>query len=74
MIGASSVGFITNFIFPDSIFSMSRMSLMSRTRRSVLVTARSIIYFAGSGSFPVTPPATSPSEPRMDVSGVRIRG
>ena len=47
------------------------MSLISRTRRSVFCTAIWIIRCARSGSGPSTPLSSSPSEPRIDVSGVR---
>ena len=35
--GISAVGAISKTILPDSIFSMSRMSFISRTRRSLLL-------------------------------------
>ena len=56
---------------PDSMRSMSRMSLISRTSRSVLETAMSSMRLPWSSSSPNTPPAIRPSEPRIEVSGVR---
>ncbi len=56
---------------PEVMRSMSRMSLMSRTRRSVFCTAISTMRRPFSGSSPSTPDSNSPSEPRIDVSGVR---
>ena len=58
-------------IWPDSIFSTSRMSLIRRARRSLFFAAMSTKVRALSGSSPVTPPAISPSAPRIEVSGVR---
>ena len=50
---------------------MSRMSLIRRTSRSVFSTAISIIRWPFSGSAPSTPDSSRPSEPRIEVSGVR---
>ena len=47
------------------------MSLIRRTSRSQLLDAISTSARAFSGSSPATPPAISPSEPRIEVSGVR---
>ena len=58
-------------ILPESIRSMSRMSLIRRTSRSVFSTAISTIRWPFSGSGPSTPDSSSPSEPRIEVSGVR---
>ncbi len=44
---------------------------MSRVSRSVLCTATRTSEAALSGSSPTRPPASSPSEPRIEVSGVR---
>ena len=50
---------------------MSRISLISRASRSLLTRAMSTIRPAGAVSSPSAPPAISPSEPRIAVSGVR---
>ncbi|MCR5873845.1 hypothetical protein LRS10_06430 [Phenylobacterium sp. J426] len=47
------------------------MSLISRTSRRLLLSAMPISRPARSGSSPATPPASSPSEPAIEVSGVR---
>ncbi len=57
--------------FSDSSFSMSRMSLISSVRRSQLFKAMLTRPAARSGSLPATPADTRPSEPRIEVSGVR---
>ncbi len=69
--GSSSCGCSSNGILPDSIFSLSRMSLIRRISRSQLFLAISTRLLARSGSAPATPPETSPSEPRIEVRGVR---
>ena len=58
-------------IAPESIRSMSRMSLISRTSRSLFSSAIRSIRSAFSGESSSTPPASRPSAPRIDVSGVR---
>ncbi len=55
----------------ESRRSRSRMSLIRRTRRSVFSTAIWVIRCARSGSGPRTPLSSRPSEPRIEVSGVR---
>ena len=57
-------------IDPDSMRSMSRISLIRRVSRSLLSNAISTILVAGGASSPSAPPARSPSEPRIAVSGV----
>ena len=49
---------------------MSRISLIRRVSRSLLSSAISTILVAGGASSPSAPPARSPSEPRIAVSGV----
>jgi hypothetical protein len=44
---------------------------MMRTRRSQFCSAIITIGVIFSGSAPMAPPAISPSEPRIEVSGVR---
>ena len=44
---------------------------MRRTSRSVLLIAIDSMRSACGGMSPSTPPASRPSEPRIDVSGVR---
>ena len=56
---------------PDSIRSMSRISLISRVSRSLLTSAISTICAADGVSLPSAPPAIRPREPRIAVSGVR---
>ena len=50
---------------------MSKISLINRVSRSLLTRAISTIRPAGAVSSPIAPPAISPSEPRIAVSGVR---
>jgi len=57
--------------WPDSIFEMSRMSLMMRTRRSQLLSRNlQQLLVLGVGTDPGSS-STSCTEPRMEVSGVR---
>ena len=56
---------------PDSMRSRSRMSLMRRMRRSVLVTAMRRRLRALASTSPMTPEESRPRAPRMLVSGVR---
>ena len=67
---AAGSGPISIGMAPDSIRSMSRISLISRVRRSLLSIAISIIRVAGGASSPSAPPASSPNDPRIAVSGV----
>ena len=56
---------------PDSMRSRSRMSLMRRMRRSVLVTAMRRRFSALASTSPMMPEESRPRAPRMLVSGVR---
>ena len=67
----SSIGSSANTTLPDSIFSISRMSLIKRTSRWLLLWAMARSRLAGSGNGPAAPPASSPSEPAIEVIGVR---
>ncbi len=58
-------------ILPASIFSTSRMSLISRISRSVFCIAIRRRSCPFGGTSPTFPPSISPSAPRMEVSGVR---
>jgi hypothetical protein len=69
--GSSACGESSKRTLPDSIFSMSSMSLIRRTSRSQLLAAMSSRPRALAGISPAAPPSSSPSEPRTDVSGVR---
>ena len=57
--------------WPASILSMSRMSLMRRINRSVLLIAICSSSRPRPGRSPVLPPRMRPSAPRIEVSGVR---
>jgi len=69
--GLSSTTCKSRRILPDSIFSISRMSLIRRIRRSQLFLAIPTSVLTASGNWPATPPEIRPSDPRMEVSGVR---
>ena len=56
---------------PDCIRSRSRMSLISRTSRSELLTAMRSRLAAFSLTSPTNPAESSPRAPRIEVSGVR---
>src|SRR6266850_140478 len=56
---------------PDSIFSMSRMSLMMSSRRWPLRSATSVSSLTSFESSPATPELSSCSAPMIEVSGVR---
>ena len=60
-----------NGSLPDSSFSRSSTSLIRRTSRWLLDWAMPIRRAALSGSWPAAPPAMRPSEPAIEVSGVR---
>ncbi len=70
---SASAGWNARFIetTPASIRSMSRMSLISRVSRSLLSRAMSTIRPALGANGPRAPPESSPSAPRIEVSGVR---
>ncbi len=67
----ASTGPRASSTLPESIRSRSRMSLISRTRRSVLLTAISSMRCPFSAIGPSKPLLRRPSAPRMDVNGVR---
>ena len=69
--GPIAVGVIRKSSCPASSFSMSRILLIRRMRRSELRFAISIIERDFSGTSPVTPLTISPSAPFIEVSGVR---
>ena len=56
---------------PDSIFSMSRMSLIRSSRRWPLRSATAVSSPTSLSTSPITPQLMSCSEPMIEVSGVR---